>query len=610
MPAYRTRIKPATRSGNSRLCEHRNLDRLHQICVAALLTSGLLLVPVWLSAKNSSAVAPPVAAPARASDKTSSSTAWKGHLPITDLAEDEAITHALNRLGYGERPGDLERIRKAGLENWITQQLHPETINDAPLQARLAQYPTLSMSPAALMSEYQRPEVVAKKLGITVEEYNKRLQDELHPPQGVRPVADRRPGVLLNELMQAKLMRAVYSDRQLQEQLTDFWFNHFNVFVYKDGQEIYLLGTYERDAIRPHVLGKFRNLLGATAHSPAMLDYLDNSVSADPDAFDRIKHATPKQRAEWKSLPPVGGKRGLNENYGRELMELHTLGVDGGYTQQDVIAVAKCFTGWTIREPQKTAEFYFDPRIHDPGEKRVLGKRIHAGGMKDGEQVLDLLVKTHATAHHISYQLAEHFVSDNPPPALVARMQKSFEKSKGDLREVMRTMIYSPEFWSRAAYGAKIKTPFEFVASSARALGADVDSPTQMINWVSRIGEPLYQCQPPTGYKDDAVTWVNTGALLNRLNFALALATNKVSGAQVDLPSRLGTDLGNDPDMALDRAVATFLDGQISRQSRATIEQRATDPQVVHAKLDDPVRHIDLGVVSGLVLGTPEFQRR
>ncbi|HXN65604.1 MAG TPA: DUF1800 domain-containing protein [Candidatus Acidoferrales bacterium] len=558
----------------------------------------MLFLPFWLRAT------PPASA-----GKTPTE-AWKGRLPITDLTEDEAITHALNRLGYGPRPGDLERIRQTGLETWIGRQLHPESINDAPAAARLAGYRTLAMSSAALIGEYQRPEVAAKKLGITVEEYNKRVQEELHPPQGVRPSLDLRPQVILNELMQSKLVRAVYSDRQLEEQLTDFWFNHFNVFVYKDGQEIYLLGDYERSAIRPHVLGKFRDLLEATARSPAMLDYLDNSVSADPDAFDRIKHATSKDRAAWKGLPPVGGKRGLNENYGRELMELHTLGVDGGYSQQDVIAVAKCFTGWTIRDPQKNPEFFFDPRIHDPGEKRVLGKKIHAGGMKDGEQVLDLLVKNRATAHHISYQLAEHFVSDNPPPALVARMQKSFEKSKGDLREVMRTMIYSPEFWSRAADGAKIKTPFEFVASAARALGADVDSPVQMINWVNRIGQPLYQCQPPTGYKDDAITWVNTGALLNRLNFALALATNKVSGAQVDLPSRLGTDLGDDADVALTRAVDTFLGGQLSPQSRDTIEQRATDPQVVHAKLDDPVRHIDLGVVSGLVLGTPEFQRR
>ena len=292
MPAYCKKIKPATRSPDSRPCAHRNSDRLHQICAAALFTAILLLVPIWLSAMSPSAVASSVPAFANSGGKTSSSTSWKGRLPITDLSEDEAITHALNRLGYGPRPGDLERIRKAGLEDWITQQLHPEAINDSPLQARLAEYPTLSMSPAALMSEYRRPEVVAKKLGLTVEEYNKRLRGELHPPQGVRAADDRRPGVLLNELMQAKLMRAVYSDRQLQEQLTDFWFNHFNVFVYKDGQEIYLLGTYEREAIRPHVLGKFRDLLGATAHSPAMLDYLDNSVSADPDAFDRIKHAT------------------------------------------------------------------------------------------------------------------------------------------------------------------------------------------------------------------------------------------------------------------------------------------------------------------------------
>jgi uncharacterized protein (DUF1800 family) len=284
--------------------------------------------------------------------------------------------------------------------------------------------------------------------------------------------------------------------------------------------------------------------------------------------------------------------------------------VDGGYSQQDVIELAKCFTGWTVRQPQVSAEFYFDPRVHFPGDKHVMGKKIKAGGAKDGEEALDLLAKLPATAHHISYQLAEHFISDQPPAALVDRMAKTFQKSKGDIREVMHTMIYSPEFWARANYGAKIKTPFELVASTARAVGADVESPAPLVNWASRIGEPLYQCLPPTGYKDNAATWVNTGALLNRLNFALQFAGNKVRGAQVDLPSRLGSDFGHDPKLALDRATDTFLGGQISAASRATLEKEASDPQVVRAKLDDPIQQIDLGVIAGLVLGTPEFQRR
>ncbi len=555
--------------------------------------------------------------------------AWKGRLPISDLTEDEAITHALDRLGYGARPGDIERIRKLGLEKWIAGQLHPETLNDKATENRLADYSTLTMSATTLVNEYPQANVAAKRLGITPEEYNKRVQDGLHPPQGERAAPDKRPQVILNELTMAKLTRAIYSERQLQEQLTDFWFNHFNIFANKD-QDIFLVGAYERDAIRPHTLGKFRDMLGATAHSPAMLIYLDNWLSADPAAIERAKHATPEQKRAWKNLPGYGNKRGLNENYGRELMELHTLGVDGGYTQQDVIAVAKCFTGWTVRDPGSKPEFVFDPRIHDAAPKVVLGKKIRDGGERDGEKVLDLLVAQKATAHHLSFELAEHFVSDTPPAALVDRMAKTFQKTKGDLRETMRTMIYSPQFWSRASYRAKIKTPFELVASAARALGADVDAPTPLVGWVERIGEPLYRCQPPTGYKDDAATWVNTGALLSRLNFALTLATNKVRGASVDLTSRLGEDVGGDPARAMDRAVDVFLSGQISAASRATLEKDSSDPKLLNAKLGEPVRpnpavqntaqqnatrqntapSMDIGVMTGLVLGTPEFQRR
>jgi len=309
-------------------------------------------------------------------------------------------------------------------------------------------------------------------------------------------------------------------------------------------------------------------------------------------------------------------------------MELHTLGVDGGYSQQDVIQVAKCFTGWTVRDPGSKPEFVFDPRIHDAEVKIVLGKKIKYGGERDGEKVLDLLVAQKTTAHHLSYELAEHFVSDAPPPALVDRMAKAFQKTKGDLRETVRTMIYSPEFWSRASYRAKIKTPFELVASAARALGADVDAPTPLVGWVERIGEPLYRCQPPTGYKDDAATWVNTGALLSRLNFALTLATNKVRGASVDLTMRLGEDVDANPALAMDRAVNVFLGGQISAASRATLEKDSSDPKMLNAKLGEQVRPnpavqtaaqqnaarnappMDIGVMTGLVLGTPEFQRR
>jgi uncharacterized protein (DUF1800 family) len=291
-------------------------------------------------------------------------------------------------------------------------------------------------------------------------------------------------------------------------------------------------------------------------------------------------------------------------------MELHTLGVDGGYTQKDVIEVAKAFTGWTIRQPRRDPEFFFDGRIHDNGVKTVLGHKIHAGGIKDGEEVLDLLVRDPHTAHHISLEIAERFVSDNPPPALVDRMTRTYLETGGDIREVLHTMIYSPEFWSRDAYRAKIKTPFELVVSAARAVGADSDVPLPLVQWTNRIGEPLYLCLPPTGYSDKADVWVNTGALLNRLNFSLALAANRLRGVRVNLADLLGDPPAGDPRATLDRAIQVLLGGQVSPQTRATLEKQLADPEVLQATLDDPVRHVNAAMIAGLVLGSPEFQRR
>jgi uncharacterized protein (DUF1800 family) len=319
----------------------------------------------------------------------------------------------------------------------------------------------------------------------------------------------------------------------------------------------------------------------------------------------------------WPSRPAANpqqgakkNERGLNENYGRELMELHTLGVDGGYTQKDVTEVARCFTGWTLERPRQYPEFKFDERLHDPDPKYVLGKKIHAGGMKDGEQVLDLLEHHPNTAKFISTKLARRFVSDNPPATLVNRMAETFKSSDGDIRAVLKTMIWSPEFWSREAYRAKIKTPFELVVSAARATGSDVDTPLPLVQWVGRIGEPLYQCQPPTGYADKAEAWVNTGALLNRLNYSLALAGNKMRGTRTDVAALLGMDSAADAKVALDRAVQVFLGGHVAPTTVETLQNQLENPQVLQAKLDDPQKRVDLGVVAGLVLGTPEFQRR
>ncbi len=535
--------------------------------------------------------------------------AWfKGRLPITELNEQEAILHALNRLGYGPRPGDVDHLYQTGLEKWIDQQLHPETIDDSALAARLDHYPTIAMSSAALLDQYPTPEVAAKRMGISLDAYRKKLEEIAKARAAAgKPPEPTGPQAILNDLTEAKFTRAIYTERQLEQQMVDFWFNHFNVFFYKNA---YLPTSYERDVIRPHALGKFKDLLSATAHSQAMLFYLDNWLSADPRAFDRLKRLTPQQRRAQAGLPPVGGKRGLNENYGRELLELHTLGVDGGYTQKDVIEVARCFTGWTLRDLQKDPQFYFDNRLHDPDEKRVLGKKIHAGGIKDGEKVIEMLSKHPSTARFISTKLARHFVSDDPPPALVAAMAKTFLKSDGDIRAVLRTMIYSPEFWSRHSYRAKVKRPFELVASTARALASDVDAPLPLVYWIARIGEPLYQCLPPTGYADRAEAWVNTGALLNRLNFAMALASNRIRGTRVELTALVGTDVTSDPKAALNRAIDEFLGGQVSPETRTTLEQKSVDPQVLRAKLDDPIQQVDLGILTGLVLGSPEFQRR
>jgi uncharacterized protein (DUF1800 family) len=579
--------------------------RRAKIVGSRLLATAAIAMLAWASTPQAKAIPP---APPHPSQTDNSRKHFAGKLPIKELNEQEAILHALNRLGFGPHPGEVELIQKTGLETWIQAQLHPENTSDPVVDARLAEFPSLRLSAASLFDKYPPTDVAAKRLGMKVDEYQKHLQDLAKQPQGMDSLPFKDQQEIVNELLQAKLLRAIYSEHQLREQLEDFWFNHFNVFIYKDLDRWYMI-PYERDAIRPYVLGKFRDLLEANAKSPAMLFYLDNSSSADPNAFDRLKlhpvHASPGVK-----LPPVGGKRGLNENYGRELMELHTLGVDGGYTQQDVINVARAFTGWTIESPRESPEFYFDERLHDPDPKRVLGKKINGGGIKDAEQVFDLLAKNPHTAHHISLQLAQHFVSDTPPEALVKRMTKTFEKSKGDIRAVMTTMIYSPEFWTRTAFRAKVKTPFELVASSVRALGADMDQPLQMAQWVARIGEPLYQCLTPNGYSDAASAWISTGSLLNRMNFAVALTNNKIRGTQVDVNSLVGLDVTGNPKLALDRVETVFLAGQLSNTTRATLDQQTSDPQILGATLDDPVKQVNLSLLTGLVLGSPEFQKR
>ncbi len=368
----------------------------------------------------------------------------------------------------------------------------------------------------------------------------KELLEGLTPKQKETLLAMNNPGGVVNdELAQAKILRAVYSQRQFEEVMTDFWCNHFNVFVGK-GLDHLMLTSYERDVIRPHALGKFEDLLVATAKSPAMLFYLDNWLSVGPNSEQGLgipAHPGPYWHPSLKR-----GKRtsGLNENYGRELMELHTLSVNGGYSQRDVTEVAKVFTGWTIDKPAEGGGFKFDPRMHEPGPKFVLGHKIKPKGEGEGLEVLHRLATSPQTAHFISLKLAERFVSDDPPPALVDRMAKTFLKKKGDIREVLNTLFHSPEFWDDTTYRAKVKTPLEFVASAVRATGAEIDDAQPLVGQLNRMGMPLYGAQPPTGYSMKAETWVSSSALLNRMNFALALTSGKIKGVKVDAAQLAG----------------------------------------------------------------------
>ncbi len=426
------------------------------------------------------------------------------------------------------------------------------------------------------------------------------------------------PGVVVDELVQAKLLRAVYSERQLEEVMTDFWFNHFNVYVGK-GLDRLLLTSYEQDVIRPRVFGKFEDLLVATAKSPAMLFYLDNWLSVGPNspqaggipARPRGPYG-PRRRYPGRFPgrfpgPNPNAKRkqnsGLNENYGRELLELHTLSVNGGYSQRDVTEVAKVFTGWTIDRPFEGGGFRYDPRMHEPGPKFVLGHRIKPKGEDEGRELLHRLATSPQTAHFISLKLAQRFVSDDPPQTLVDGMAKTFLKKKGDIREVLITLFRSPEFWDEKTYRAKAKTPLEFVASALRATGADVEDALPLTRQLNNMGMPLYGAQPPTGYSMKAETWVSSSALLNRMNFALALTSGKIRGVKVDAAHlAVASAQPGDTTTALATMEGSLLAGDVSKQTHDSI--------VAQSNSGKPARPPDATAIAGLLLGSPEFQKR
>ena len=487
--------------------------------------------------------------------------------------DDKTIVHVLNRIGFGPAPGDIERVREIGLKAYIDRQLRPERIDDTAMEERLAAFETLSKTSRDLADEYFLPAQMARRQG--------------------QQVRGERQAIV--ELMQAKVLRAAYSERQLQEVMVDFWFNHFNVFVGKGQVRLYL-NEHERDAIRPHALGKFADLLRATAESPAMLFYLDNWQSSAPEGARTLQQngMRPGRRFDRAATLPdapaaQNRRRGLNENYARELMELHTLGVDGGYTQKDVQEVARAFTGWTIANPRQGGSFRFEPRMHDAGEKSVLGHRIAAGGGKeDGERILDLLAKHRSTARFIATKLARRFVADDPPTSVVDRAAKRFAETDGDIREVVKSIVTAPEFFAAHALRAKVKSPFEFVISSVRATGTTGGNGQALVQAIRNLGMPLYGCQPPTGYADTAEAWVNSGALLNRMNFAVSLTTTLQRGA--------GRSPRNDvqvPKSAADAVIRSSLAGEVSASTAETVARATTDAQAL-----------------ALVLGSPEFQRR
>ncbi len=644
------------------------------------------------------------------------------------LSDEQRILHVLNRLGFGARPGDVERVKAMGVERYIEQQLNPGKISDALAETKVKDLPTLSMTTAQLYEKYPQPGQLLRQLqrrgdlpdDLAAARQNKGTAAESQRPRQPasgesmmpnpmsgkgdeeyrRVIRDyylqnglQQPQRITAELQASRILRAVYSERQLQEVLVDFWTNHFNVFAGK-GADRWLLTSYDRDSIRPNTLGNFYELLLATAQSPAMLFYLDNFQSVSPNA--RVRPNQPnRRRAQGESIlgSLMGGRRqermmrrypevrpgqeganmgqapaqpprrprGINENYARELMELHTLGVDGGYTQKDVQEVARCFTGWTIFAPrgggaaamalmgggarENVGNFYFNARMHDEGEKIVLGQKIPAGGgIRDGLRVLEILARHPSTAKFIATKLTRYFVQDNPPSALVDRVAAQFTKSDGDIRETLKAIFSSPEFSSPEAYRAKVKRPFELAISAIRTLGAETNGSPQLHHWIARMGEPLYLYQTPNGYSDTAESWVNTGGLLERLNFGLTLASNRIPGTRVDLKRFTGeTANGQAVDKAsiMDRFLSLIVAGEISPRTRETLlrqldqetgkpiqsvalepaspaddlvgnngndiqpRQRRRQLAPADANIADPVTRI-----VGLILGSPEFQRQ
>lgn len=504
------------------------------------------------------------------------------------IPSDLRAIHVLNRLAFGPSAADMEHIKAVGVENYIQEQLSPSSIPlPQDLVDELNSLDTLRLSAPELFFEYGPPS------------YRGMRGDK----EALRK-ARQRARVIVEQAIQARLLRAIESPRQLEEIMVNFWFNHFNVFAQK-GLDHLWIGSYEKEAIRPYALGRFRDLLGATAKHPAMLFYLDNWQNTAP--------GSPGARGHFK---------GLNENYARELMEIHTLGVDGGYTQKDVITLARIFTGWGFRRPGQGFQaraarliipqrdgngsfgngngFYFDPKRHDPGTKVFLGHTIRGSGIEEGEEALDILAQHPSTAHHISFELAQYFVSDDPPKSLVDRLTWKYLESRGDIRAVLNTLFHSPEFWDQRYFGKKFKTPYEYVISAVRATGYSVSNMRPLYGVMAQFGMPLYQCQTPDGYKNTQEAWLNPNAMTQRINFATVLAAGRLPLNQPPAPrmepmgaTRAAADTQlarvNAPESA---RLITLLGKALSSKTRTTVE---SSPPALQ---------------TSLLLGSPEFMHR
>jgi uncharacterized protein (DUF1800 family) len=544
------------------------------------------------------------------------------------LTDDQSVAQVLTRLTFGTRPGEFAGVKAIGVKAFITQQLDPDSIDDSLLEQRLGKLPTLALATPALIEQYTppkpspspspRPDASPAQQPAPQPTASPATEQKAMAKQAA-PKPQKSPQMVVTELQRAASLRAVYSERQLYEVMVNFWENHFSIFANKDADR-FMLTEFDRDVIRPSALGRFRDLLRATAHSSAMLYYLDNWQSSVQRNY---------AAANGKPARTVGG---LNENYARELMELHTLGVDGGYTQKDVQEVARCFSGWTIRKPNEEGLFFFNPAAHDNGEKVVLGHKVPAGGgINDGERVLDILANHPSTAHFIATKLARRFVDDDPPSSVIERAADTFLKTDGSIRETLRTIITSPEFFSVKAYRTKIRSPFEYAAAALRALNAETDADRPLLDWIARMGQQVFGRLTPDGYPDRADQWLATGSMLERLNFATALSTNKIKGTRIE-PLRLlnNVDLNN-PAAVADHLAQSILSGEVSQQTRLALEkiggEQVAGPAEVSAvisavnpinyakqtpvqKSNPPATPPFVAELVTMVIGAPEFQRR